>query len=201
MKKNKKQPSKSKAFARVTGAATAAAPVTKVEEKVTEAKAGKQLDERSHSKLITANWPVLSIVVVVIAAGALYATYRKPSNTETAPTPTSTPTVAESPVPTPTSQTTSDKWYSTAAVKGDSITTLYRRIITDYAKDRSVSLDGGQKVYIETKLVQAHYRDINPGDTAGVAASELTKFANESSKLSPAQRANWSTYARRAGVK
>lgn len=91
--------------------------------------------------------------------------------------------------------------YFANAMRGDSLHTLSRKIITEYTEDYGIALEPWQKMYVETRLAQT-----NPNSR--VFVGQRVRYENEliqrvidaSTEQLPVQQKQWAQYARRAAL-
>lgn len=97
-------------------------------------------------------------------------------------------TVIDLPVP-PTS-------YVETAAAGDSVTVLYRRIVSRRCDDANAALNGPARMFVETALTRRDGRSaIDVGDSASADAATLDELFATGRALGDAALANWKGYA------
>lgn len=86
--------------------------------------------------------------------------------------------------------------YAEIAAAGDSVTVLYRRIVSRRCDDTSASLNGPARTFIETVLAQRDGRaSIDVGAVAIADAATLDELFLAGQTLGESAAANWATYA------
>lgn len=87
---------------------------------------------------------------------------------------------------------------NTIVQKGDSKTTVARRILADYLKSsQDLSLSAGQKVFVETKMVKLMANvALQVGQTVELRIEDVHKLGHQAESLSPSALKKWEGYAR-----
>lgn len=87
-------------------------------------------------------------------------------------------------------------FYAETAAAGDSVTVLYRRIVSRRCDDTDAALNGPARTFVETVLTQRDGRtSIDVGAVATADASTLDELFLAGQTLGDAAAANWAAYA------
>ncbi len=86
--------------------------------------------------------------------------------------------------------------YAATATPGDSLTTLYREMISMYLADAGRDLDGARHIYAEDGLVKDHDEPVvQIGETVTAQTSEIERWVDASERLDAQQVTNLAQYA------